>query len=107
MIGWQQGASKGEQLIAAARGNNTDLLKEIIASFSDAQELVDVLNNTKTPMGNYIYHEAALNGNCMNDDISKMSIEQKYLFLSFPEPININLLLASYMFFSFQWNLYS
>lgn len=59
----QEGASKGEQLIAAARGNNTDLLKEIIASFSDAQELVDVLNNTKTPMGNYIYHEAALNGN--------------------------------------------
>ncbi|KAI6249205.1 hypothetical protein HI914_02947 [Erysiphe necator] len=58
-----EGASKGEQLIAAARGNNTDLLEKIIASFSNAQEVAQLLNNTITPIGNYVYHEAALRGN--------------------------------------------
>lgn len=55
----------GEQLIEAARHNNIDLLDEIINSIPNPKELASLLNNTKTPLGNYIYHVAALQGNCM------------------------------------------
>ncbi|CCU75271.1 ankyrin repeat protein [Blumeria hordei DH14] len=58
-----QGASLGEQLIEAARRNNTQLLNDIIKAVSDPERLTALLNNTKTVLGNYIYHEAALQGN--------------------------------------------
>jgi len=59
-----EGASVGEILIEAARRNNTDLLKETIDSIGDEDKVAKILNETKTVLGNYIYHEAALRGNC-------------------------------------------
>ena len=59
----KQGASIKEQLIAACRGNNTDLLTEILAPLPD-EEIAKLLNQTTTVMGNHLYHEAALRGNC-------------------------------------------
>ncbi|CZS98596.1 hypothetical protein WAI453_001956 [Rhynchosporium graminicola] len=58
-----EGASVGEILIEAARRNNTDLLKETIDSIGDEDKVAKILNETKTVLGNYIYHEAALKGN--------------------------------------------
>ncbi|KAG4436514.1 hypothetical protein IFR05_007988 [Cadophora sp. M221] len=58
-----EGASIGEILIEAARGNNTDLLQEKIDSIGDEDKVAKILNETKTVLGNYIYHEAALRGN--------------------------------------------
>jgi len=58
-----EGASVGEILIEAARRNNTDLLKETIDSIGDEDKVAKILNETKTVLGNYIYHEAALRGN--------------------------------------------
>lgn len=57
------GASIKEQLIAACRGNNTDLLEEILEGKPD-DEITKLLNETTTVMGNHLYHEAALRGNC-------------------------------------------
>lgn len=54
----------GEQLIEACRRNNVDLLAEIIQNCKNDREISDVLNNTTTVMGNHLYHEAALQGNC-------------------------------------------
>jgi hypothetical protein len=59
-----KGASPGELLIEAARRNNTDLLQEIIDGCGSAEKAAVLLNETKTVLGNYIYHEAALRGNC-------------------------------------------
>ncbi|PBP26444.1 ankyrin repeat protein [Diplocarpon rosae] len=59
----QEGASIGEILIEAARRNNTDLLKETIDSIGDEDKVAKILNETKTVLGNHIYHEAALSGN--------------------------------------------
>lgn len=58
-----EGASPGELLIEAARRNNTDLLKEVIDGCESAEKAAVLLNETKTVLGNYIYHEAALRGN--------------------------------------------
>merc|ERR1711964_78957 len=58
-----EGASVGEILIEAARRNNTDLLKETIDSIGYEDKVAKILNETKTVLGNYIYHEAALRGN--------------------------------------------
>lgn len=58
-----EGASPGELLIEAARRNNTDLLQEVIDGIGNAEKAAVLLNETKTAMGNYIYHEAALRGN--------------------------------------------
>ncbi|KAI1420829.1 ankyrin repeat protein [Xylaria sp. FL1777] len=58
-----EGASVGEQLIEACRRNNVDLLTEIIQNCKDDKEISSILNNTTTVMGNYLYHEAALQGN--------------------------------------------
>ncbi|KAH7316471.1 hypothetical protein B0I35DRAFT_254515 [Stachybotrys elegans] len=57
-----EGASIKELLIEACRRNNTDLLNELLEDKSDA-EITDLLNNTTTIMGNYLYHEAASRGN--------------------------------------------
>ncbi|KAI1323309.1 ankyrin repeat protein [Xylariaceae sp. FL0255] len=56
-----EGASIGEQLIGACRGDNVDLIKDLLAG-KDDDTIADLLNNTKTVMGNHLYHEAALNG---------------------------------------------
>lgn len=58
-----QGASVEEQLIAACRGNNTDLLTELIQGRPDDQ-ITKLLNETVTVLGNHLYHEAALRGHC-------------------------------------------
>lgn len=58
-----EGASLGERLIEAARRNNTQLLQEIIEKIPDKEKLAALLNDTKTVLGNHIYHEAALQGN--------------------------------------------
>lgn len=60
----QQGAKPSELLIEAARRNNTDLLQEVIDNAGGPEKAAVLLNETKTVMGNYIYHEAALRGNC-------------------------------------------
>lgn len=54
-----QGASIKEILIEACRRDNTELLD----GKSDA-EISKLLNETKTVMGNHLYHEAASRGNC-------------------------------------------
>lgn len=59
-----QGASPGELLIEACRRNNTDLLADVISTCGGEEKAAELLNNTKTVLGNYIYHEAALRGNC-------------------------------------------
>ncbi|OAQ94101.1 ankyrin repeat protein [Purpureocillium lilacinum] len=57
-----EGASIKEQLIAACRGNNTDLLTELLDGKPD-DEITSLLNRTVTVMGNHLYHEAASRGN--------------------------------------------
>ncbi|KAF4124761.1 ANK protein [Geosmithia morbida] len=56
-----EGASIQEQLIAACRGNNTDLLEEILEDKPD-DVISKLLNETVTVLGNHLYHEAALRG---------------------------------------------
>ena len=58
-----EGASVQEILIEACRRNNTDLLHEVLEDKDDA-EIARLLNETTTVMGNHLYHEAALQGNC-------------------------------------------
>lgn len=53
----------GEILIEACRRDNIDLLKETLEGKSEA-EISDLLNKTKTVLGNHLYHEAASRGNC-------------------------------------------
>lgn len=60
----RQGASVKEQLIEACRRNNVELLTEIIHNCKSDEEISNLLNNTTTVMGNHLYHEAALQGNC-------------------------------------------
>jgi hypothetical protein len=57
------GASVQEILIEACRRNNVELLDECLESKTDA-EISKLLNETKTVMGNHLYHEAASRGNC-------------------------------------------
>ncbi|CAG8983431.1 hypothetical protein HYALB_00000600 [Hymenoscyphus albidus] len=59
----EEGASPSEQLIAACRGNNTELLQEIIANVGSEEKAALLLNDTKTVLGNHLYHEAASRGN--------------------------------------------
>ncbi|KAG0651374.1 Ankyrin repeat-containing [Hyphodiscus hymeniophilus] len=58
-----EGASPSELLIEAARRNNTDLLQQVIDDVGDEEKSTILLNETKTVLGNYLYHEAALRGN--------------------------------------------
>jgi len=57
------GATPSELIIEAARGNNTDLLESTLAKCKNPEAAAELLNNAKTSMGNYAYHEAALRGN--------------------------------------------
>ena len=61
---FSQGASTKELLIEACRRNNTDLLQEVISGCKSDDEISDLLNNTTSVLGNHLYHEAALRGNC-------------------------------------------
>lgn len=58
------GASVQEQLVEACRRNNTELLQEIIDNCKSEEEISNLMNNTKSVLGNHLYHEAALQGNC-------------------------------------------
>ncbi|KAJ2904912.1 hypothetical protein MKZ38_006953 [Zalerion maritima] len=58
-----EGASKQEQLIEACRRNNVDLLNEIVEECGTEDEISKLMNETKTVMGNHLYHEAASRGN--------------------------------------------
>ncbi|KAK8061400.1 hypothetical protein PG994_007766 [Apiospora phragmitis] len=58
-----EGASIQEQLVEACRRNNIDMLTEIIENCKSEDEISDLMNNTKSVMGNHLYHEAALQGN--------------------------------------------
>ncbi|KAH8654503.1 hypothetical protein BGZ60DRAFT_386105 [Tricladium varicosporioides] len=60
---YQQGATPGEQLVEACRRGNTDLLQEIIDNAGGPEKAAILLNDTKTVLGNHLYHEAALRGN--------------------------------------------
>ncbi|EHL01039.1 putative Ankyrin repeat-containing protein [Glarea lozoyensis 74030] len=57
-----EGASPSEQLIEACRRDNKELLDEIIANAGSEEAVAKLLNETKTVLGNFAYHEAALNG---------------------------------------------
>lgn len=57
-----EGASTGEQLIAACRGNNTDLLESLILRYEEPEDLANFLNKTTSVLGNHAYHEAASRG---------------------------------------------
>ena len=48
----------------ACRRNNTELLTETLEGKGE-DEIAKLLNETTTVMGNHLYHEAALQGNCM------------------------------------------
>ncbi|KAF7898483.1 hypothetical protein EAF00_004929 [Botryotinia globosa] len=56
------GASPAEQLVHAARGNNLDLMKDILESCKSEEEAADLLNNAKDGNGSYVYHIAASRG---------------------------------------------
>jgi len=58
-----EGASAKEQLVEACRRNNVELLTEIVSNCKNDDEISDLLNNTKSVLGNHLYHEAALQGN--------------------------------------------
>ncbi|VVT50797.1 uncharacterized protein SAPINGB_P002883 [Magnusiomyces paraingens] len=55
----EEGASYGEQLIEAARRNNTDLFEDLQKETTDLAELI---NTATDPLGNYALHLAAFNG---------------------------------------------
>lgn len=74
-----QGASTKELLIEACRRNNVDLLQEIISGCKSDEEISDLLNNTTSVLGNHLYHEAALRGNCMTLYIFSVHI---YIYIS-------------------------
>jgi hypothetical protein len=59
-----QGPSPAQLVIEACRMDNTDLLTKIIDQCTTAEAAADLINNAKTVMGNFAYHEAALRGNC-------------------------------------------
>lgn len=58
------GASPAEQLLEAARRNNTDLLQELLAKYQDKpEEAIELINKAKDPSGNGALHLAAKYGN--------------------------------------------
>lgn len=58
------GASPSEQLLEAARRNNTDLLEEVLSKYQDKpQDAIELINTAKDPSGNGALHLAAKYGN--------------------------------------------
>lgn len=58
-----EGASVREQLCAACRNNNVEMLQEIISNCKNEDEISDLMNNTKSPVGDHLFHIAAKQGN--------------------------------------------
>ncbi|ESZ94771.1 ankyrin repeat protein [Sclerotinia borealis F-4128] len=56
------GASPTEQLIHAARGNNIDLMQDILGDCKSEEAAAELLNNAKDKSGRYVYHIAAGQG---------------------------------------------
>ena len=55
-----EGASPSEQILEAARRNNTDLLEEVLSKFAETpQKAIDLINNAKDSSGNGALHLAA------------------------------------------------
>jgi len=69
-----EGATPAQRLIEACRSNNTDLLASLIEACTSPEEAAKFLNDTKTVMGNHVYHEAALRGNW---DVIDMLLDQE------------------------------
>jgi hypothetical protein len=67
----------------ACRGNNTDLLQEIIAECKeqgkDEKEIATLINSAKNAIGNYGYHEAALRGNCKTSILGHIRTKKPWL----------------------------
>jgi hypothetical protein len=59
-----QGAKPSELVIEACRRNNTELLTSVIEQCGSPEAVAKLLNESKSVLGNYAYHEAAANGNC-------------------------------------------
>ncbi|KAH8811435.1 hypothetical protein F5884DRAFT_782093 [Xylogone sp. PMI_703] len=78
-----EGAKPSELLIEACRRNNTDLLQEVIDGCKSPEEAAELLNSTKTVLGNYLYHEAALKGHA---EIIDMLLDQEGFEC---DPINV------------------
>ncbi len=58
------GASPAEQLLEAARRNNTDLLHELLSKYQDKpQDAIHLINTATDPTGNTALHLAARYGN--------------------------------------------
>jgi hypothetical protein len=51
-------------VIEAARRDNVELMQEVLDKYLTPEEAAKLLNSSKTVLGNYAYHEAALRGNC-------------------------------------------
>jgi len=58
-----EGAKPAELVIEACRRNNTELLSSIIAECTSPEAVAKLLNESKSVLGNYAYHEAAARGN--------------------------------------------
>ncbi|KAK4162514.1 hypothetical protein QBC43DRAFT_241169 [Cladorrhinum sp. PSN259] len=58
-----EGASPAELLIEACRGDNVELLHEVLNDLPSDEDRTKMLNETTTVMGNHLYHEAASRGN--------------------------------------------
>jgi hypothetical protein len=59
-----QGAKPSELVIEACRRNNTELLSSVIEECSSPEAAAKLLNESRSVLGNYAYHEAAANGHC-------------------------------------------
>jgi len=58
-----EGAKPSELVIEACRRNNTELLTSVIESCTSPEAVAKLLNESKSVLGNYAYHEAASKGN--------------------------------------------
>lgn len=60
----ETGASPAEQLLEAARRNNSDLLQELLSKYQEnPQKAIDLINTAVDPTGNAALHLAAKYGN--------------------------------------------
>ncbi|KFY84649.1 hypothetical protein V500_09137 [Pseudogymnoascus sp. VKM F-4518 (FW-2643)] len=57
-----EGAKPSELIIEACRRNNTELLNSVIEECSSPEAAAKLLNESRSVLGNYAYHEAAANG---------------------------------------------
>jgi hypothetical protein len=62
-----QGAKPSELVIEACRRNNTELLSSVIEECESPEAAAKLLNESRSVLGNYAYHEAAANGHCKQE----------------------------------------